>query len=82
MSRRAPRLGSSLPIHLALVVCAAIVVLPVAWTIAAGFRTQISLLMGQIVVHTGLRSISRRCLFSEDLGFPAQLPQLDHRRHA
>ncbi len=40
MSRRAPRLGSSLPIHLTLVICAAIVLLPVAWTIAAGFRTQ------------------------------------------
>lgn len=48
MSRRAARQGSSLSIHLALVVCAVIVLLPVAWTVAAGFRTQISLLMGQI----------------------------------
>ena len=33
-------------IHLALLVCAAIVVAPIVWTVAAGFRTQISLLMG------------------------------------
>lgn len=34
-------------VHLVLVVSAAIVIAPVAWTVAAGFRTQISLLMGE-----------------------------------
>ncbi|WP_159587990.1 carbohydrate ABC transporter permease [Chelativorans xinjiangense] len=33
--------------HLVLVAAAAIVIAPVAWTVAAGFRTQISLLMGE-----------------------------------
>jgi multiple sugar transport system permease protein len=42
-------LVSRIPIHLALAVAAAIVLLPVAWTVAAGFRTQISLLMGDVV---------------------------------
>lgn len=48
MSRRASGASSTLLIHLALAVCAAIVTLPVIWTVSAGFRTQISLLMGQI----------------------------------
>ncbi|MCT8990376.1 carbohydrate ABC transporter permease [Chelativorans sp. SCAU2101] len=33
--------------HIVLIAAAAIVIVPVAWTIAAGFRTQISLLMGE-----------------------------------
>ncbi|WP_448956026.1 carbohydrate ABC transporter permease [Labrys neptuniae] len=45
MSRR---FFSALPLHLTLGVCAAIVLAPVLWTIAAGFRTQISLLMGDM----------------------------------
>lgn len=45
MSRR---FLSALPLHLTLGVCAAIVLAPVLWTIAAGFRTQISLLMGDM----------------------------------
>jgi multiple sugar transport system permease protein len=48
MIRRSAREPSSLPIHLVLVVCALIVLTPVAWTVAAGFRTQISLLMGSL----------------------------------
>lgn len=48
MNRRFAREPSSFPIHLMLVVCALIVLTPVAWTVAAGFRTQISLLMGSL----------------------------------
>ncbi|BCH27693.1 carbohydrate ABC transporter permease [Mesorhizobium sp. L-8-3] len=48
MIRRSAREPSSFPIHLVLVVCAFIVLTPVAWTVAAGFRTQISLLMGSL----------------------------------
>ena len=39
---------SGWPIHVALLVSAAIVLVPVIWTVAAGFRTQISLLMGEV----------------------------------
>lgn len=48
MSRRASRNPSTLPVHLFLAICGAIVLIPVIWTVAAGFRTQISLLMGDI----------------------------------
>lgn len=48
MIRRSTREPSSFPIHLVLVVCALVVLTPVAWTVAAGFRTQISLLMGSL----------------------------------
>lgn len=43
------RTGSPIPLHLALAACAAIVVAPILWTVAAGFRTQISLLMGEVL---------------------------------
>ncbi len=39
--------GRTALIHVVLVVAAAIVLVPVAWTVAAGFRTQISLLIGE-----------------------------------
>lgn len=42
------RASSGWPIHAALLVSAAIVLVPVIWTVAAGFRTQISLLMGEV----------------------------------
>lgn len=42
------RAASGRAIHIALIVCAAIVLVPVVWTVAAGFRTQISLLMGEV----------------------------------
>lgn len=42
------RASSGWPIHAALFVSAAIVLVPVIWTVAAGFRTQISLLMGEV----------------------------------
>jgi multiple sugar transport system permease protein len=48
MSRRTASEPSSWPLHLTLIVCAAIVLVPVIWTTAAGFRTQISLLMGDL----------------------------------
>ena len=48
MRGKALREPSLLPIHLVLVICAAIVLLPVVWTVAAGLRTQISLLMGDV----------------------------------
>jgi len=48
MSRRRYSMSPVLAVHVALAICAAIVILPVIWTVAAGFRTQISLLMGQI----------------------------------
>ena len=42
------RASSGWPIHATLFVSAAIVLVPVIWTVAAGFRTQISLLMGEV----------------------------------
>lgn len=42
------RTGSKVPAHLALGVCAVLVLTPIIWTVAAGFRTQISLLMGDV----------------------------------
>lgn len=38
----------SLMLHLALVLCALVVIAPIVWTVGAGFRTQISLLMGHM----------------------------------
>jgi multiple sugar transport system permease protein len=35
-------------LHLALVLCALVVIAPIVWTVGAGFRTQISLLMGHM----------------------------------
>ena len=40
--------SSSLMLHLALVLCAMVVIAPIVWTVGAGFRTQISLLMGHM----------------------------------
>ncbi|WP_439622297.1 carbohydrate ABC transporter permease [Shinella sp.] len=45
MSRRT---RSSLPVHTTLALAAALVLAPIIWTVAAGFRTQISLLMGDV----------------------------------
>lgn len=42
------RASSGWPIHATLMISAAIVLVPVIWTVAAGFRTQISLLMGEV----------------------------------
>jgi multiple sugar transport system permease protein len=45
MSRRT---RSALPVHITLALAAALVLAPIIWTVAAGFRTQISLLMGDV----------------------------------
>jgi len=41
-------LPSSLMLHLALALCALVVIAPIVWTVGAAFRTQISLLMGHM----------------------------------
>lgn len=46
MSRRT---DSALPVHITLAIGAALVLVPIIWTVAAGFRTQISLLMGDVL---------------------------------
>lgn len=46
MSRRT---SSVVPVHLALAAGAILVLAPIIWTVAAGFRTQISLLMGDVL---------------------------------
>jgi multiple sugar transport system permease protein len=46
MSRRT---RSAIPLHLALAAGAVLVLAPILWTVAAGFRTQISLLMGDVL---------------------------------
>lgn len=46
MSRRT---RSALPVHVTLALAAALVLAPIIWTVAAGFRTQISLLMGDVL---------------------------------
>lgn len=48
MSVGSGRTSSGWSLHAALLICAAIVLVPVIWTVAAGFRTQISLLMGEV----------------------------------
>ena len=62
------RIVSRIPIHLALAVGAAFVLLPVAWTVAAGFRTQISLLMGD-VMFTPIWSNFQEVLWSKTSDF-------------
>jgi ABC-type sugar transport system, permease component len=47
MSGSVSHRGRTALTHIVLIAAAAIVIVPVAWTIAAGFRTQISLLMGE-----------------------------------
>jgi multiple sugar transport system permease protein len=68
MSKRTGRKPSSLPIHAALIVCALIVLAPVVWTVAAGFRTQISLLMGSLA-FTPIWSNFQDVLFSKTSDF-------------
>lgn len=47
MSGSVSHRGRTALTHIVLIAAAAIVIVPVAWTVAAGFRTQISLLMGE-----------------------------------
>ena len=69
---RAPRIGarSSSPRISRSSLSALIVVLPVVWIVAAGFRTQISLLMGE-VLFTPVADQLRRGAVLEDLRLPA-----------
>lgn len=54
--------------HLGLLIAALIVVAPIVWTVAAGFRTQISLLMGD-VLFTPIWSNFQEVLFSKASDF-------------
>ncbi|WP_432345471.1 carbohydrate ABC transporter permease [Shinella yambaruensis] len=65
MSRRT---GSVLPVHITLAAGAALVLVPVIWTVAAGFRTQISLLMGD-VLFTPIGSNFAEVLWSKTSDF-------------
>lgn len=65
MSRRST---SALPVHLALAITAALVLVPIVWTVAAGFRTQISLLMGD-VLFTPIGSNFAEVLWSKTSDF-------------
>lgn len=65
MSRRT---NSALPVHIVLAVTAALVLVPIVWTVAAGFRTQISLLMGD-VLFTPIGSNFAEVLWSKTSDF-------------
>lgn len=54
--------------HVALAFAALVVLVPVAWVVAAGFRTQISLLMGEIAFDPVLASFNE-VLFSKTSDF-------------
>jgi multiple sugar transport system permease protein len=66
MNSAAP--GMRIAAYGALVVAAAIVLVPVVWIIAGGFRTQISLLMGEVLFRPVLRSFEQ-VLFSSASDF-------------
>lgn len=68
MSGGPVRSGTDWRLHTALVTCAALVLVPVIWTIAAGFRTQISLLMGQMIFSPVLFNF-QEVLFSKTSQF-------------
>ncbi|ANH05519.1 carbohydrate ABC transporter permease [Shinella sp. HZN7] len=65
MSRRT---HSALPVHITLAIGAALVLVPIVWTVAAGFRTQISLLMGD-VLFTPIGSNFAEVLWSKTSDF-------------
>jgi multiple sugar transport system permease protein len=65
MSRRT---NSALPVHLTLAIGAALVLVPIIWTVTAGFRTQISLLMGD-VLFTPIGSNFAEVLWSKTSDF-------------
>ena len=65
MSRRT---NSALPVHIVLAITAALVLVPIIWTVAAGFRTQISLLMGD-VLFTPIGSNFAEVLWSKTSDF-------------
>lgn len=49
MTENTPVGARTLPVHLALILAASAVLIPTAWVMAAGFRTQISLLIGEFL---------------------------------
>lgn len=68
MNKRAGSESSSLLVHAGLIGCALFVLAPVVWTVAAGFRTQISLLMGSLT-FTPIWSNFQEVLFSKTSDF-------------
>lgn len=68
MSERRRIGGWGWPLHLALLAAALVVLIPVIWVIAAGFRTQISLLMGA-VRFTPVMTNFEEVLFSKTSDF-------------
>lgn len=68
MTALSPRPFPRLPAHLALIVVAAVTLIPLLWVIAAGFRTQISLLVGEIAFTPGLANFTE-VLFSKTSAF-------------
>jgi multiple sugar transport system permease protein len=68
MNSTVHKLRSSFVVYFVLIVATAFVILPVIWVVAAGFRTQISLLMGDVVFHPVLMNF-REVLFSKTSDF-------------
>ena len=68
MSAGSGRISSGWSLHATLLICAAIVLVPVIWTVAAGFRTQISLLMGEVAFSPVLFNF-HEVLFSKSSEF-------------
>lgn len=68
MSERVAGRGASVLAHLVLLASAIIVLAPVAWVVAAGFRTQISLLVGEFFFTPVLFNFSE-VLFSKTSDF-------------
>lgn len=68
MSERAPVGERRLLAYLVLLLSALVVIVPFVWVIAAGFRTQISLLMGQFLFEPNLDAF-REVLFSKTSDF-------------
>ena len=79
MSARASGRRRRALVHLVLIGAALVVLVPVVWVVAAGFRTQISLLIGEFLFTPVLTNFNE-VLFSQDLRLPRQLPQLPDRR--
>jgi ABC-type spermidine/putrescine transport system permease subunit I len=66
-------------LQLGLVACGLLVVLPFLWVVAAGFRTQINLLMGEVWFEPTLAAY-REVLFSRTSDFLLNAQQLRGRR--
>ena len=68
MSDRPMLSGRTVLRHLVLITAAMIVIGPVVWTVAAGFRTQISLLIGEFFFHPVMMNFEQ-VLFSKTSDF-------------